>query len=137
MDEYTYKPGGGLGCIGWMVAGALIALFFMAAGPDSTNTTPGSSISNNRTGTLSGNQVEVMSRNQLNLWSDVQNCYGDYSCITVVTSTTNTTQNTSTDVRTTTTVNGDRNVVIGNDGARMCEDPTTHIYSTLACEGQP
>lgn len=123
---------GGLGCGWWMVAGGLLVILLMASGPDSktpTNTT------NTRSGTLSGNQVEVMSRNQLNLWSDVQNCYGDWSCMTVISTTTSTVQNTTTDTRNTTTVNGDRNVVIGSDGARLCEDPVTHIMTTTACEG--
>ena len=134
MNEYR-PSGSGLGCGWWMVAGGLIVLLIMASAPDSKNTTPGS-ISNSRTGTLSGNQVEVMSRNQLNLWSDVQNCYGDYSCMTVISTTTSTVQNTSTDTRNTVTTNGDRNnVVIGSDGAQLCEDPVTHIMTTTACEG--
>jgi len=132
MDEY--RPSG-LGCGWWIVAGGLIILLIMTrGGPSSKNTTPGSSITNSRTGTLSGNQVEVMSRNQLNLWSDVQNCYGDYSCMTIISTTTSTVQNTSTDTRNTTTVNGDRNVVIGSDGAQLCEDPVTHIMTTTACQ---
>lgn len=135
MDEYTYKPSGsGLGCIWWMIAGGLLVLLILGSGgPSSKNDTPGSSITNNRAGTASGNQVEVLSKNQLNLWSDVQNCNGDWSCVTIITTTTSTTQNTSTDTRT--TVNGDRNVVIGSDGARLCEDPVTHIMTTSACEG--
>lgn len=132
MDEY--RPSG-LGCGWWIVAGGLIILLIMAGGgPDSNIDTPGSSITNNRAGTASGNQVEVMSRNQLNLWSDVQNCYGDYSCMTIISTTTSTVQNTSTDTRNTTTVNGDRNVVIGSDGAQLCEDPVTHIMTTTACQ---
>ena len=134
MDEYR-PSGSGLGCIWWVAAGALIVLLIMSGGgPDSKNTTPGSSITNSRAGTLSGNQVEVMSRNQLNLWSDVQNCYGDYSCMTVVTTTTSSVQNTTTDTRNTTTVNGDRNVVVGSDGAQLCEGDDG-IFRL--CEGQP
>jgi len=135
MDEYN-SDRRGLGCIWGLIAGmAIVLLILGSGGPSSKNDTPGSSITNNRAGTASGNQVEVMSRNQLNLWSDVQNCYGDYSCVTVITNTTTTVQNTTTDTRNTTTVNGDRNVVIGSDGARLCEDPVTHIYTTSACEG--
>ena len=26
-------------------------------------------------------------------------------------------------------------VIVGSDGARLCEDPQTHIYTTTACEG--
>ena len=128
------RDGEGLVCGWWMLAGAAMLLIASMLLPGDGKTSSSGSTTNSRTGTLSGNQVEVMSRNQLNLWSDVQNCYGDYSCMTVVTTTTSTVQNT-TDTRTTTTVNGDRNVVIGSDGARLCEDPQTHIYSTAACEG--
>jgi hypothetical protein len=122
----------GLGCGWWMVAGALVVLLMAVTMPGDGKSGGGGTTNNTRSGTASGNQVEVLSRNQLNLWSDVQNCYGDYSCMTIVTTTTSTV-----DTRNTTTVNGDRNVVIGSDGARLCEDPTTHIYSTMACEGQP
>lgn len=125
----------GLGCGWWMAAGGLCVLVAAMMMPGGGKSGEGGATTNSRTGTLSGNQVEVMSRNQLNLWSDVQNCYGDYSCMTVVTTTTSTVQNTTTDTRNTTTVNGDRNVVIGSDGARLCEDPVTHIFTTTACEG--
>jgi hypothetical protein len=116
-----------------MLAGAIAVLVAAMLLPGDGKTSGSGSTSNSRTGTLSGNQVEVMSRNQLNLWSDVQNCYGDYSCMTVVSTTTSTTANTTTDTRT--TVNGDRNVVIGSDGAQLCEDPVTHIMTTTACQG--
>lgn len=121
MDEY--KPdGNGLGCIWGLIAGmAIVLLILGSGGPSSKNDTPGSSITNSRAGTASGNQVDVLSKNQLNLWSDVTNCYGDNSCITIVTSTTTSVQNTTVDTRNTTTVNGDRNVVIGSDGAQLCE----------------
>lgn len=130
MGEYRT---GGVGCLWWVGLGAFLVILLMASGGSSTKSGT-TNATNSRTGTLSGNQVEVMSRNQLNLWSDVQNCYGDYSCVTIVTSTTSTVQNTSTDVRTATTVNGDRNVVIGSDGSRLCEDPVTHIMTTTACQ---
>lgn len=133
MDE---SPKGGLGCFGIAVAIAIMFFAMAMAGDGDKNLVKkadGGQTTNTRSGTASGNQVEVMSRNQLNLWSDVQNCYGDGSCVTVITTTTTSTQNTSTDTRT--TVNGDRNVVIGSDGARLCEDPVTHIMTTTACEG--
>lgn len=129
-DEYNSN---GLGCGWWMVAGALCVLFaaMMLPGDGKSGSGSGSgNATNSRTGTLSGNQVEVMSRNQLNLWSDVQNCNGDWSCVTVISTTTNTTQNTTTDTRT--TVNGDRNVVIGSNGDRLCEGDDG-IYRL--CEG--
>lgn len=112
---------GGLGCGWWMLAGAIAVLVaaMMLPGGGKSGSTPGAPTTNTRSGTASGNQVEVMSRNQLNLWSDVNNCYGDYSCMTVISTTTSTVQNTTTDTRT--NVNGDRNVVVGSDGAQLCE----------------
>jgi hypothetical protein len=133
VDEY--RPGG-LGRIWLAAAGFVILMLIMSGGHGRSGTNP-TNATNSRTGTLSGNQVEVMSRNQLNLWSDVQNCYGDYSCMTIISTTTSTVENTSTTVdnaRNTTTINGDRNVVIGSDGARLCEDPQTHIFTTAACQ---
>jgi hypothetical protein len=88
MDEYR---SGGLGCI-WVAAAAFVILLLIAGGGGhgTTGGTNPTNATNSRTGTLSGNQVEVMSRNQLNLWSDVQNCYGDYSCMTIISTTTST-----------------------------------------------
>lgn len=133
MDEY--RPGG-IGCI-WLAAAALVVMLLVMSGGGRSTTggTNPTDATNSRTGTLSGNQVEVMSRNQLNLWSDVQNCYGDYSCMTIISTTTSTATSTTVDnTRNTTTVTGDRNVVIGSDGAKLCEDPQTHIYTTTACQ---
>lgn len=129
MDQEA--PKGGLGCMGIAIA-IVIMVFAMSMAGTSDKNADGGQTTNTRSGTASGNQVEVLSRNQLNLWSDVQNCYGDNSCVTVISTTTSTVQNTSTDTRT--TVNGDRNVVIGSDGARLCEDPVTHIMTTTACQ---
>lgn len=90
---------------------------------------------------LSGN--EAMSRNQLNLWSDVTNefydCNGYGACVidnSVKTMETTTTE-TTTDNRTNTTVNGDRNNVYVSplDGARFCQDEATGQYSPCP-EGQ-
>ena len=108
--------------MGIAIAIAIMVAVMVFAGDGDKNVVKqvdGGQTTNTRSGTASGNQVEVMSRNQLNLWSDVQNCYGDGSRPTIITTTTNTVQNTSTDTRT--TVDGDRNVVIGSDGARLCE----------------
>jgi hypothetical protein len=100
---------------GWLCAlvCAVAVVCFIIGGGGSKTTPATGSTSNNRSGTASGNQVEVMSRNQVNLGGEVNNCYGDYSCSTVVTTTT------TTDTRT--TVNGDRNVVVASDGTRLCE----------------
>lgn len=139
MQDYSgeYRPNNSGGCFWLFIAGVglILMLVAMPHGPSSKNTTPGSSITNNRTGTLSGNQVELMSRNQLNLWSDVQNCYGDYSCMTIISTTTETVQNTTTE--TNNTVTGDRNNVYVSpvDGARFCKDEATGQYSPCP-EGQ-
>lgn len=79
----------------------LAFLFFVmvAGGRDTTTTT-----TEGRSGTLAGNQVDIASKNQFNLFSDVTNCYGDASCIFY------TTQQTTT-VNTVTSVSGDRNIV--------------------------
>lgn len=127
MEE---TPKSGIGCFGIAIAIGIMVFALAMAGEGDKNIVKkadGGQTTNTRSGTASGNQVEVMSRNQLNLWSDVQNCYGDYSCMTIVSTTTSTVENTTTDTRT--TVNGDRNVVIGSNGDRLCADPTTGIYS--------
>ena len=123
MDEESPK---GLGCFGIAVAIAIMVCVMALIGDGDKNVVKqvdGGTTQNTRSGTASGNQVEVMSRNQLNLWSDVQNCYGDYSCMTVISTTTSTVQNTTTDTRNTTTVNGDRNVIYSSDGTKLCPDP--------------
>jgi hypothetical protein len=89
---------------------------------------------------FSGN--EVLSRNQVNVLSDVYNtfydCYGAYSCVT----TTNTTSTTTTSTTNApVNVEGERNVVTG--GLRLCIDANGYGYETAqACgagytEAQP
>lgn len=134
MDEY--RPSGNSGCLLWMVAIIVVVFLLLMAGDGDNNIVKHDTgaPTNNRTGTLSGNQVETLSRNQLNLWSEVQNCFGDYSCMTVISTTTSTVDNTTVDAGT--TIDGDRNVVVGSNGDRLCQDPATGIYSPLACEGE-
>jgi hypothetical protein len=84
-----------------------------------------------------GSGNEVLSRNQLNLWSDVTNeyydCVGYGSCIVT---TDNRVETTTTDNRTSTTVNGDRNVITYPDGAVHCQSPDNpNAYSPTYCEG--
>jgi hypothetical protein len=122
MDDNRQGPG----CITTLVAilGIIGILLALAGGGDdkrpntNTNTTP----------VLSGN--EVFSRNQGNLFSDVTNefydCMGAGACVFT------TDNSTSTDTRATTTVTGDRNVIVGSDGTQLCQDPSTGIYS--ACQ---
>ena len=102
------------GCL-FIVLAAVVVLVGLAMGGGGDAGTTTNTTTDTRSGVLSGNQVEMLSRNQLNLWSDVQNCYGDYSCMTVITTTV--TSNTSTNV------DGDRNVVYAADGTLLCPNP--------------
>lgn len=121
-----YNPGGG-GCLSvpvlLLVCLLLFGLLALAGGDDTTNGNTA----------LSGN--EVMSRNQINVMSDVYNtyydCYGAYSCVTTSTSTTST-QTTNAPV----TVEGDRNNVTTSPwGEAMCWDDSLQTYTTSACQG--
>lgn len=130
MEE---TPKGGIGCLGVAIIIGVAIFAFVMAGDGDRNVLKKvdqgpATTQNTRSGTASGNQVELMSRNQFNLWSDVQNCYGDASCITVITTTTSTVEN---------TVTGDRNNVYVSpiDGARFCKDGATGQYSPCP-EGQ-
>jgi hypothetical protein len=110
---------------GWLliviIGGAILAVFGGSGG----SSVPAGTTSNT-TPVLSGN--EVLSRNQANFLSDVTNefydCMGAGACVF---STDNSTDNTSNRTENTTTnstrtdVNGDRNVVIGSDGTKLCE----------------
>ena len=103
--------GGGGGCMLLLLAAAAFALLMSMGGDDThTHTT-----TDTRSGLLSGNQAELFSRNQVNLWSDVQNCYGDFSCLQVISTTTNTSS-------THLTIDGSRNAVLFGDGVWRCLD---------------
>ena len=89
MSDYTntgYSPSGGGGCLMPLAVAVLLlfAALAMMGGDDQANGNTA----------FSGN--EVLSRNQVNVLSDVYNtfydCYGAYSCVT----TTNTTSTTTT-----------------------------------------
>ena len=114
-----------------LLAAAAFAVFMALGGGDSSTTT-----TDTRSGLLSGNQTEVLSRNQLNLFSDVTNCNGDWSCVTVITTTTNTsTANNSTNV------DGDRNAVsiaptVFPDGVLRCYDQTAQAWTVEECSRQ-
>jgi hypothetical protein len=113
MSEYTagsYSPNGNGGCL--MAVGAIVlavmALVALAGGDSTGNTS---------TNTAS---MEALSRNQVNLWSDVTNeyynCYAAGSCVTSVTTTS--TESTSTNVE------GESNSVIySSNGTRLCANP--------------
>ena len=107
------------GCL-FIVLAAVVVLVGLAMGGGGDAGTTTNTTTDTRSGVLSGNQVEMLSRNQLNLWSDVQNCYGDYSCMTVISTTTSSTTNTS---NTSTNVDGERNVIYSSSGVRLCPNP--------------
>ena len=120
----TDAGGGGGGCL-TLLAFLLIFLGLVAmlgGGNDTSSNTQ----TNTRSGVLSGNQVEVLSRNQLNLFSEVWNCFGDGSCIITSEMVTNTTTS-NTEVR------GNGNHV---NGQRECYDAAARRYSPEACAAQ-
>jgi hypothetical protein len=135
MSDYTntgYSPSGGGGCLMPLAVAVLLlfAALAMMGGDDQANGNTA----------FSGN--EVLSRNQVNVLSDVYNtfydCYGAYSCVT----TTNTTSTTTTSTTNApVNVEGERNVVTG--GLRLCLDADGNGYTTnQACgagytEAQP
>lgn len=148
MDETPLGDLSGGGCGIWIIGAIMVCAICigLAMAPKNENfgevAKRGVDRSGNDTAQFaSGN--EVMSRNQLNLWSDVENnfldCNGYGACIVntdnSVTTTNTESTTTNTDSRSSTTVEGDRNVVIGSNGDRLCADPTTGIYS-LCQEGQ-
>jgi hypothetical protein len=111
MNDYT-EGGGGLGCLLQAAAVGLALLALMAlAGGDSTGNTSSNAAS-----------MEALSRNQVNLWSDVTNefvtCAAPGSCVTQVTTTSTTSTQAST-----TNVDGDRNVIYSSAGVRLCVNP--------------
>jgi hypothetical protein len=116
-------PGGG-GCLTWFLVLICIMFGFMVAGGGDGSSTGGATTTT--TSTVNRTGVELMSRNQVNLWSDVQNCYGDGSCPTTIVS------------NTTSAVAGDRstlNVQAGDGGLPVCLDPTTGAMTSSACQG--
>lgn len=120
-----------------LVIGLALLLMFggKGTGPTASTTT---STTDTHSGVLSGNSVEVLSRNQVNLWSDVTNCYGDYSCMTVISTTTDTTSMTSTN---NTSVGGDRNTVstaptVFPDGVLRCFDQAAQMWTVEECSRQ-
>jgi hypothetical protein len=115
----TYDGGG---CLMWFIVFCLIGFGFMLAGKD---TTPGGGSTSSTTSTVNRTAVEVMSRNQVNLLSNPQNCYGDNSCTTVIVS------------DTTTTVGGDRSTidVQAGGGLPVCWDARLQTFTSSACQG--
>ncbi len=105
------------------VVAVAAALFLLTAlgGGDSTHST--------------GVDAEVLSRNQVNVLSDVRNEY--YDCLAanscVWYDTTNTTSTSTSTSRT--EVNGERNTIIQSDGQIACEDPNNpNQYATVFCQ---
>lgn len=118
---------GGGGCLTFVLLAAAAFFLVMMMGGDSTTTTS----TDTRSGVLSGNQTEVLSRNQLNLFSDVWNCFGDGSCIITTEMITDIT--TSNEVL---NLTGDRNTITWADGRTACEDPNfPGQYAPEYCSG--
>ena len=131
MDS-GYREDNGLGCLTWFaVIIGLGAIFLMMVSGDSTTTT---TTRDTRSGVLSGNQAELMSRNQLNVLSEVWNCFGDNSCL-ITSEMITTTTSTNAPVE----VVGDRNVITNEWGQDMCWDANLNTWTSSACpmEGQP
>lgn len=119
------ENGGGGGCLMTILAAGLlfVGLLAMVGGDTSTVTTS----TDTRSGVLSGNQAELLSRNQLNILSDVWNCFGDGSCIITTELMTNTlTRNEVLNL------DGDRNTVTSGGGGvlRMCTNAEGWGYQT-------
>jgi hypothetical protein len=121
----------GPGCLTTIIA-ILAIIGILLAGAGSGSGGKPKTTEANTTSVLSGN--ELLSRNQVNLFSDVVNefydCVGAGSCI--VTTDNSTTESTTS---TSTRVEGGRDVVIGGNGDRLCRDESTGIYSDCE-EGQ-
>ena len=115
MDSGYRPDGGGMGCMTWLLLAAIgAAMFMMMAGGDDTTHTSA--------------DIEALSRNQVNLLSDVHNSYFDCnaagSCIWTDTTTSTTTSTTSTR----TDIEGDRNTV--NNGLHWCANDQGAGYWT-------
>lgn len=112
---------------------AVIAIFASTGSKskkiDPLEVPPGASVNQSqdetytRSGLLSGNSVNIVP--QINIASDVKNCLGDYSCMTVVISSTETSSS---------SLVGDRKTVVQSDGQVACEDPQhPNQYATTYC----
>ena len=110
-----YMPEGS-GCVTWVIVALAAAGLFlmMGSGDHQTHTSA---------------DIEALSRNQVNLLSDVRNSFYDCnaagSCVWVDTATTSTTTSTTS---TSTDITGDRNTV--NNGLRLCVDANGAGYWT-------
>lgn len=135
MSDYTHSGGGG-GCFPVMLLLLAGLTLFLVLPRDYESTRSG----NTRSGVLSGNQAEVLSRNQVNIASDVQNCYGDFSCMMVISSTTTSENTTSSSTDVTTTAGGDVQYrdggIVFGDGMLRCWDAQAGGYTAEACQAQ-
>lgn len=124
-DDYRGTGGGCGELMMYAAIGIFVFMILMAlagGGSQKSGTT-------NNTTTTNKTNVEVLSRNQVNLFSDVTNCYGDGSCVNETTST-RTEANTTTDNR----ITGDRNMMQAG-GQQVCWDAALNTYTSAACNG--
>lgn len=113
------------GCGSFMTVVLIVGIvfgLFLAGGSKAKTSGDSGSAEQTRSGVASGNQVEVGSRNQAIFALgdvNVNNCYGDGSCVTIVTD--------SSDSSTTTIVDGD---MTGNGVVRKCIDKSGNGFRT-------
>jgi hypothetical protein len=120
----------------WLIVACIIIILALPGGggekaeDQASGSNTSSSLSNN----------EVLSRNQANLFSDVQNyfyeCIGAGACVIDESEDNSTrTTNAPTTVDNRTVVTGDRNVVTMSDGRTACENPNAPgQYAPEYCE---
>jgi len=129
VDESSAKSG--CGFFGILFIALICCLLVVAALRSAKRTTD--SPGNDTAQVFSGNHV--MSDNQLNLFSDVNNfdCVGANACTINVGDQTTVTTNTTTSQ---TRIDGDRNTVYISpiDGARFCVDPSQQMQTDGTCK---
>jgi hypothetical protein len=119
-----YRGGCGVPVLATILLAGGLFLVAMGAGGGGSNThTTTTTEVMSRNQMLSNNRTNVTVAPQVNLWSDVRNCWGDGSCPTVIVT------------DTTTVVAGDRSDVTVQGGLPVCLDPTTGAYTSSACGG--
>ncbi len=118
-----YSDNSNDGCLLWIIFGValLLGMVIMGAGGDVTKTNTTTTTTTNSTSVLSNN--ELLSRNQLNLFSTVNNYFGANSGQT--TNSTNTTTNSA---------SGERSqITTDSAGNPMCWSEQTHMYIYSPC----
>lgn len=129
MSDEIEVSGSGGGCVLWLILVMLAVIGFAVVQPNTTTSTS-TNTTTNTTSVLSNN--ELMSRNQLNIFSTVHNYYGAQAGQTNTTMT-GSNNTTSTDI----TTQGDRSPIYSSQGVRLCWDDRQQLYTDIACQGTP